>query len=51
MRSYSIEPRTTKYVKGCGFLLFARNLSKKYRKQLLNTGLDSLKTASKKSSP
>ena len=27
---------------------FARNLSNKYGKQLLDTGLDSLKTASKK---
>ena len=27
---------------------FARNLSNKYRKQLLNTELDALKTASKK---
>ena len=44
MRQYSIEPRTKKYVKGYGFLSFAR----KYKKQLLDTGLDSLKTASKK---
>ena len=27
---------------------FARNFSSKYRKQLLDTGLDSLKTASRK---
>ena len=45
---YSIEPRERKYVKGCGFLSFAVNLSSKYRKQLMNTGLYSLKTASKK---
>ena len=32
-----------KHVKGYGFLLFAR----KYKKQLLDTGLDPLKTASK----
>ena len=44
MWRYSIEPRTRKYVKGYGLLSFAR----KYKKQLLNTGLDSLKTASKK---
>ena len=44
MQQYSIEPRTRKYVKGYGFLLFAR----KYEKQLLDTGLDSLKSASKK---
>ena len=30
-------------------MLFARNFSNKYRKQLLNTGLDAFKTASKKS--
>ena len=44
MRRYSIEPRTRKYVKGYGFLLFAR----KYKEQLLDTGLDAVKTASKK---
>ena len=44
MGLYSIEPRTRKYVKGYGFLSFAR----KYKKQLLDTGLDSLKTTSKK---
>ena len=33
-----------KYVKGYWFLLFAS----KYKKQLLDTGLDALKTASKK---
>ena len=41
---YSPGPRTRKYVKAYGFLSFTR----KYRKQLLNTGLDSLKTTSKK---
>ena len=44
MQQYSIEPRTRKYVKGYEFLSFAR----KYKKQLLNTGLDAVKTASKK---
>ena len=47
MDHYSIEPRTRKYVKGYGFLSFARNLSKKCRKQLLHTGLDAQKNASK----
>ena len=42
--SSSLEPRTRKYVKGYGFLSFER----KYKKQLLNTGLDAAKTASKK---
>ena len=36
MRQYSIEPRTRKYVTGCGFLSFAR----KYRKQLFQTGIN-----------
>ena len=36
---YSIEPRTRKYVKGYGFLSFAR----KYQKQLLDKGLDASK--------
>ena len=40
MQQYSIKPRTRKYVKGYGFLLFAR----KYKKQLLDTGLNVSKT-------
>ena len=46
MKQHSIEPRARKYVKRYGFLWFSR----KHRKQLLDTGLDALKTASKKSS-
>ena len=38
MTCYFIEPKTRKYVKGYGFSSFARNLSKKYGKQLLDTG-------------
>ena len=38
MRRYSLEPRTRKYVEGYEF----------YWMQLLNTGLDAAKTASKK---
>ena len=34
---YSIEPKIRKYVKGYGFLPFARNLWSKYGKQLLDT--------------
>ena len=44
MTQYSIEPRTRKYVKGYEFLSFAR----KYKKQLFDTRLDAVKTASKK---
>ena len=51
MTRYSIETRTRKYVKRYKILSFSRNFFHKYRKQLLDTGLDSLKTASKKSSP
>ena len=39
MRRYSVEPRTKKYVKGYRILSFAR----KYKKRLLDTGLDSSK--------
>ena len=39
MTQYSIEPKTRKYVKGYGFLLFAR----KYKKQILNKGQDAFK--------
>ena len=48
MVRYSIEWRTKKYVRKCEFLSFAGQLSKKYRKQLLNAELDGLKTTSKK---
>ena len=48
MPRYSIEPRTGKYVKGYGFLSFARNLLNKYRKKLSDAVLNALKTASKK---
>ena len=44
MRRYSTQQRTRKFVKRCGFLSFARE----YKKQLLDTGLDAVKTASKK---
>ena len=44
MWRYSIEPRTRKQIRGYGFLSFAR----KYKKQFLDTGVDSLKAASKK---
>ena len=37
MTRHSIEPRTRKYIKGYRFLSFARNLSNKYEKQLLDT--------------
>ena len=52
MTSYSIEPRTRKYVKVYGFLSFGRNVSDKYGRKLLDTatktGLDTLRGATKK---
>ena len=48
MTEYYIEPRTKKYVRGYRFLLFAINISNKYRKQLLDAGPAALKGASKK---
>ena len=52
MTRCSVEPRTRKYIKRHGFLLFARNLSNKKGKKVLDTaaktGLDAAKDASKK---
>ena len=48
---YSTEPRIRKYVKGYGFLSFARKFGDKYRKKIIDTatktGTDAAKTASK----
>ena len=44
MMQYYIKTRAENMFKNMDFLSFA----KKYRKQLLDTGLDALKTASKK---
>ena len=44
---YSIEPRERRYVKGYGFLSFARNFSDKYSKSLMNKGIDLSKTFAK----
>ena len=48
---YSREPRFRKYVKGYGFLSFARKIGDKYGKKLIDTatktGIDAAKTASK----
>ena len=49
---YSTEPRFRKYVKGYGFLSFARKFGDKYGKKLMDTatktGIDAAKTASKR---
>ena len=45
---YSTEPRFKKYVKGYGFLSFARKFGYKYGKKLMDavtkTGMDAAKT-------
>ena len=49
---YSIEPKFRKYVKGYGFLSFARKFGNKYGKKIMDTstkaGIDATKTASKR---
>ena len=49
---YSMEPKFRKYVKGYGFLSFARKFRDKYGKKLMDaatkTGIDAAKTASKR---
>ena len=49
---YSTEPRLRKYVKGYGFLSFAKNFGNKYSKKLMytatKTGMDAAKIASKR---
>ena len=46
---YSTETRFRKYVKGYGFLSFARKFGNKYGKELMDTatktGIDAAKTA------
>ena len=48
---YSIEPRNRIYVKGYGFMSFARSMSNKCEKKLVNTAkksaTDAIKTTSK----
>ena len=48
---YSTEPRSRKYVKGYGFLSFAKTFANKYGKKLMDTatktGIDGAKTTSK----
>ena len=44
---YSIDPRKRIYVKGYGFMSFARNLSDKYSKSLIDKGIDVSKTFAK----
>ena len=48
MTKYSIGVGTRKYVNGYELLSFAMNFSQIYRKQLLDSELDALKTTSKR---
>ena len=49
---YSTEPRFRKYVKGYGFLSFAKKFGNKYGKKIIDTaaktGIDAAKTTSKR---
>ena len=45
---YSIEPRERRYVKGYGFMSFARNFSDKNSKSLIDVSKTFAKTAGKK---
>ena len=49
---YSIEPRDRVYVKGYGFMSFAKSMSNKYGKKLVDTAkkyaTDAIKTVSKR---
>ena len=49
---YSAEPKFRKYVKGYGFLSFAKKFGNKYGKRLMDTatktGIDAAKTSSKR---
>ena len=49
---YSIKPRDRIYVEGYGFMSFARSMSNKYGKKLVDTAkksaTDAIKTASKR---
>ena len=51
-KRYATEPRFRKYVKGYGFLSFARKFGDKYGKKLMDTatktGIDAAKTTSKR---
>ena len=44
---YSIDPRKRIYVKGYGFMSFARNFSYKYSKSLIDKGINVSKTFAK----
>ena len=45
---YSVEPRERRYVKGYGFMSFARNFGDKYGKKLMNTAIKTGTTVNSK---
>ena len=44
---YSVEPKNTIYVKGCGFFSFAKSLSNKYSQKRIDTAKKSTTDAKK----
>ena len=44
---YSIEPRERRFVKGYGFMSFARNFTDKCSKSLMDKGIDASKKFAK----
>ena len=44
---YSIEPRERRFVKGYGFMSFARSFGDKYSKSLMDKGIDVKKKIAK----
>ena len=45
---YSLEPRYTRYVKGQGFMSFARNIGNKYGRRIFDKSIDVGKSMKKK---
>ena len=45
---YSVEPREKRFVKGYGFMSFARNFNDKYSKSLMDLSKNFAKTGGKK---
>ena len=40
--TYKTDNKIRKYVKGCGFMFFAKNIGNKYGKKIINKGISSL---------
>ena len=46
--TYSLEPHYRRYVRGQGFMSFARNIGKKYGRKIFDKSLDVGKSMKKK---